>query len=223
MSEDLSNLVYSKNIIEFLTVASEYCGFIEKSEKFSKKDFIEKSQKILALLYLKASLIDKYELEVDGDIERFVTEDDYNNIQQTLSEKFGTHEQFLDVWEPRSTESSEAVQVSFSECFTDIYQDLKDFVLNYQIGNEEIMSEIIHECRLNFELFWGPRVIAVLAIIHNLIYSGENLDDDEEDEKKSENKSKITTKNWLINKKFEDYQDNVDSDALDDLFGNDED
>jgi len=221
MNEDFSSSVYSKNIIEFLTVASEYCGFLEKSEKFSKREFLEKSQKILALLYLKSSLIDKIEIIEDGDIERFVTESDYLFIQESLSAKFGTLEQFIDVWEPRASEKSEVVQVSLSECFADIYQDLKDFALNYQIGNEQIMIEIISQSKLNFEVFWGPRILALLNTIHNIIYSDENLEDENEENNHKHKKKNSKTKNGLLNNKFESYQDDLDNDAFDDIFGND--
>jgi len=46
-----------KGTMEFLTVASEYCAFVEKARKFSRKDFVTKLHKILALVYLKMTLL----------------------------------------------------------------------------------------------------------------------------------------------------------------------
>ena len=37
----------------------------------------------------------------------------------------------------------------------DIYQDIKDFLLLYQTGTEEVMNDAVWECRLNFENFLG--------------------------------------------------------------------
>jgi hypothetical protein len=213
MSIDFNNPVYSKNIIEFITVASEYCGFVEKTEKFSKIDFISKSQKILTLMYLKASLIEKFNKDdiEEGNIEKFVTEVDYNFVIEAVSGKLGSLEQFIDIFEPTRTEISEAVQVSLSECFADIYQDLKDFISNYQIGNENIMTEAIFECQLNFEIFWGPRILALLNTIHNILYSDNDLEDDNISNSKSNKKNKASNI-------FDDYNDEFNSDSLEDIF-----
>ena len=52
------HIVYSKNVIEFVTVAAETCLFLEHATDFSREDFVVKSVKLFPLLYLKASLID---------------------------------------------------------------------------------------------------------------------------------------------------------------------
>ena len=52
------HIVYSKNVIEFVTVAAETCLFLEHAADLSRPDFIQKSVKMLPLLYLKASLLE---------------------------------------------------------------------------------------------------------------------------------------------------------------------
>ena len=37
--------IYSKNIIEFVTVSAEYCAFIERVPELEKEEFLDKSQK----------------------------------------------------------------------------------------------------------------------------------------------------------------------------------
>jgi len=219
MNNDFNEYIFSKDVIEFVTVASEYCGFVEKIKQFKKVDFLEKSQKLLALLYLKTSILPKPFREEDGDIEKFVTEIDYMRIQESVAAKIGSHEQFISVLEPIRTEQSEAVQVSVSECFADIYQELRDFIENYQIGNEDIMQEALWECQLNFEIFWGPRLIATIGVIHNILYSGESLEDEEIENKESK-KSKIKG-NSLINKHLKQYRNEPDLDIFGDLFDDD--
>ena len=57
MSKELfSEVVYSKNVIEFATVANEYCAFIEAVGQYQRKDFITRLQKLLPLLYLNPTL-----------------------------------------------------------------------------------------------------------------------------------------------------------------------
>ena len=43
--------IYSKNIIEFVTVSAEYCAFIERVPELEKEEFLDKIIKILPLLY----------------------------------------------------------------------------------------------------------------------------------------------------------------------------
>ena len=51
------DIVYSKNVIEFITVVNEYCLFIEKAENYSKDDIIQYMLKICPLIYLKGALL----------------------------------------------------------------------------------------------------------------------------------------------------------------------
>ena len=39
--------IYSKNIIEFVTVSAEYCAFIERVPELEKEEFPDKITKIL--------------------------------------------------------------------------------------------------------------------------------------------------------------------------------
>ena len=55
--------IYSKNIIEFVTVSAEYCAFIERTPELEKEEFVDKIIKILPLLYLKATLLSPEEPE----------------------------------------------------------------------------------------------------------------------------------------------------------------
>jgi hypothetical protein len=66
---------------------------------------------------------------------------------------------------------------SIAEYLSDIYQDLKNFILSYRSGNEEVMNDAVWEVLMNFEEFWGKKLLTVLSAIHDVLYSeadGEN-------------------------------------------------
>jgi len=46
------HIVYSKNVIEFVTVAAETCLFLEHATDFSREDFVVKSVKLFRQVYL---------------------------------------------------------------------------------------------------------------------------------------------------------------------------
>ena len=60
---------------------------------------------------------------------------------------------------------------SISENLSDIYQDLKDFIVSYKSGNEEVMNDAVWEVLMNFEEFWGKKLLNVLTAIHTVLYS----------------------------------------------------
>ena len=44
--------VYSKEIVEFVTVAVEFCGWVERSAETDRRNFLLTLTRILPLLYL---------------------------------------------------------------------------------------------------------------------------------------------------------------------------
>ncbi len=50
--EKESQTIFEKNVIEFVTVAAEFCAFLERAEHMKRKAFVDTSLKILPLLCL---------------------------------------------------------------------------------------------------------------------------------------------------------------------------
>lgn len=185
--EPFSEVVYSKNVIEFATVANEYCSFIEAVEQFQRKDFISRLQKLFPLLYLKAALLPEPDIELSDDApEKFVSEEDYDFLLHKLAIKFGQFDAYYEVFDPSMQYSDVPLEATISENITDIYQDLKDFILAYRIGTLEVMNDALWECRNNFERFWGQRLVNGLRAIHNLVYGISDLEETENQPEKSD-------------------------------------
>ena len=49
--EKESQTIFEKNVIEFVTVAAEFCAFLERAEHMKRKAFVDTSLKILPLLF----------------------------------------------------------------------------------------------------------------------------------------------------------------------------
>jgi len=176
--EPFSEVVYSKNVIEFATVANEYCSFVEAVDQFQRKDFITRVQKLFPLLYLKAALLPEPDIEMSDDVpEKFVSEEDYNFILHKLEVKFGQFDAYHEVFDPSMQYSDLPIEASIAENIADVYQDLKDFILSYRIGTLEVMNDALWECRNNFEQYWGQRLVNGLRAIHNLVYGIADLDE----------------------------------------------
>ncbi len=200
MSEGgLKSPVYSKNVIEFITVANEFCGFLERAEEMESADFLSRLQKLLPLLYLKFSMIPELEFEPEDELEKFVTEVDYNIIQQNLGAHTGAGDDYQEVFLPGMQFSETALTSSISENIADIYQDVKDLVMSFRTLNDEVMEQALWECQQNFAHLWGQKLVNCLRALHNLIYTEDPTDDHTSKNKKqkAEPKSNSKTPDWL--------------------------
>ncbi len=176
--EGLDHIVFSKNVLEFVTVGNEYCNQLENSLEMSSKEFLTIMVRILPLLYIKAVVLPKIEFVLEENIEKTVREEDYIRIQHTLLNVLGQHDDFLEVFVQDNDIDQRDVASSISENLTDIYQDIKDFLFAYRIGVTDIMNDALVEVVNAFEMIWGQKLVNVLRACHNVLYSGKDLDDD---------------------------------------------
>lgn len=168
---------FDKNTVEFVTVAAEYCAFLEQAYDKQPSRVTDVLCKLLPLVYLKASMLS--ETEPEGlYLEEVVTEPDYDAIRQMLSEKFGENDDYLEVFVEDMKYSDTPVRRCISEDMADIYQALKNFVHSYRSGLEEVMTEAVAVCAEGFRTYWGQTLTNTLRAVHNVRYNiDQNIDD----------------------------------------------
>jgi len=196
--------VYSRNVVEFVAVANEFCKYTEHASELKGDEMLKILQRILPLMYLKASLLPQLDPFFEDGNEKFVTEDDWIRIHNTFREKFGTADDYLEVFDEKMKDSEGPVISSISENMADIYQDMKDFLLLYQTGTSEVMNDAVWACRLNYETFWGQKLVNSLRAIHKFLYSGEEIGKiDEEAHEMDESRN---TSDWFISRRQKDLR-----------------
>lgn len=170
MEENNSQVIFDKNAVEFVTVAAEFCGFMERVSDMKRRDFVDKSLKLLPLLYLKASLLPACERLEESDPETFVTETDYEVVRSSVASLLGEYDDFLEVFLDDMAYSDTPIHQNISECLADIYQPLKDFICVFQLGLEQTMNDSLAICRELFAEFWGQRLVNVMRALHDVKY-----------------------------------------------------
>jgi len=157
--------VYSKNVLEMLTLANEYTLFIEKAEEYAKEDILDYMQKIFPIMYLKACLLPVLEPSNEEAKERYVTEELWENIFNILRNKFQNDDEY---WYLDNSDISETdpIKASLADNLSDIYQDLKDFVILYQKNSRDAKENAIYQCKQLFEKHWGYRIVNALKYLH---------------------------------------------------------
>lgn len=178
MANISTHYVYQEPAIEFVTVAVQICLYLEKAEEHEKADFIEKMLCLLPLLYIKARLLPKNNEEMDGYPERFVTEHEYEDLRQTIAQKLGSDDAYLEVFMEDMRYSDEPITAFISENIADIYQEIKDLACNYQTREEAIMNDALVNCLDAFEQHWGQKLLNVLRPLHALSLDESQLSND---------------------------------------------
>ena len=179
--------IYSKNIIEFVTVAREYCVLMENIDKYSKIDFIKVSARFLPFLYIKASVLpEDIATVLDGDLEETVDEFAYEEVRKAIRRKLTRHDEYLEVFKDDMVRSEEPVPANISEDMADIYQDIRNFCDQYRLGVEDVQNDAVAVVTEKFRTYWGQRLCNALRALHNVLYSGDDLNDEKAAEAEEE-------------------------------------
>ncbi|MFA4852339.1 MAG: DUF5063 domain-containing protein [Bacteroidales bacterium] len=84
--------------------------------------------------------------------------------------EFGNDDTYLTI---ASDDTGEIVTspASIAENITDVYQDMKDFIMLYQKGTHAAKENAVAECRRLFETHWGSRLVNALRALHHVVYT----------------------------------------------------
>lgn len=178
--EERYSTVYARDVMEFVTVAAEFCAYLEQSECRRQAEFVETTLKLLPLLYLKASLLPRREEQEDFWMEEFVTEQDYEWQRGVIRNVMGDNDTYMDLCSDESAGYDEVAAKTVSEDLADIYQAVRNFVGAYQTGNEDNMQEAVAIVASRFELYWGQTLVNVMRALHRVRYT--LIEEEEEDE-----------------------------------------
>jgi len=167
---EIQSVCYTKEVIEFVAVAKEFCDFVESTKQMEKKDYMQRLQKFLPLTYLKGSLLPSIEIEESHMLEDFVSEELYNMLYKDISTLLQEDDDFLEIYDFEMNYTSEPIGTTISEKVCDIYQHLKNFIESYKFGLTEVMEEALWELNSNFENYWGKACVDCLPALHYALY-----------------------------------------------------
>ncbi|MBN1339758.1 MAG: DUF5063 domain-containing protein [Bacteroidales bacterium] len=169
MNHQNEAVVFSKPVLETFTVANEYCIFMSEAESRSREYLSGYLQKISPLLYLKGSLLPQIHPSYPEASVRFVTEEEWQNIFNTLRQKFNPDDEFWFI-DQETHDYENPVKGSLAEHYTDIYHEMKDFVLLYSRDSLTDKENAVSNLRRAFPSGWGLCLATAHAVLHGLLY-----------------------------------------------------
>lgn len=194
------NIVYSKEVIEFTAVANEYCRFLEEAAQTDGNKLLRVLQKLLPLLYMKSLYLPDIESKIEEESEKYVREEDWQVLNEMLTAKFGTANDYLDVNTDKDS-TEELVYGNLAENLADIYQDIKDFLMVYRVGTLELMNDALWECRESFSLYWGQTLVNTIRAVHFALLDPDKIGITDDPEKSKTDKSE-----WIISRRQDEYR-----------------
>lgn len=195
MEETNTTAIYSKEVLDFVTISTEFNIVMDELHSYTQKQFIEYTLKLLPLLYIKAQLLPTLETEEPESIEKFVSEEEWNKIKLQIEIILGdldTYKETIGRFEANETNA-------ISENFADIYQDIKDFTNLYNTAVDELMKDAVAEAKRTFTEYWGQRLVNTLKILHFYNHTEELKD------KKSEEVQE-NTEDWLTEQRKNEWE-----------------
>jgi hypothetical protein len=155
---------------EFVKLCRKYFEYIEILPDRKISDFWAVQLQLLPQIYSGVLQLPDIKERYSYDIDKFVTEDMYNDAFANLIAFINENDRYSDFDSLSNTSDVKIVNASLSETFTDIYQELKDFVLLYESGTIENINDSIAECVITFKRYWGIKLLSATRIIHAILY-----------------------------------------------------
>ena len=167
MTDNLT-LLKSKQVIEMITVAHDYCVFTESIKGKNLNDILSYYQKVLPLLYIKGALLPDIEVNDNSANEKYVTEEHWQEVFLAFEEKFGKEDKY---WFP--DQNNDLIKESLADNLADIYQDLKDFVVLFQDNRLAAKENATSDLKRLFAVHWGERITKASHRIHLTLFNSE--------------------------------------------------
>jgi len=165
---DNLTLVKSNQVLEMITVAHDFCLFTESVKDKNMKDLANYYQKVLPLLYIKGALLPEIEVTDNSANEKYVTEEHWQEVFMALEEKFGKEDKY---WFP--DHNNDLIKESLADNLSDIYQDMKDFVMLFQDTRLAAKENAVADLKRHFPTHWGLRATKALHKIHLTLFNNE--------------------------------------------------
>lgn len=169
-----TNNTLSRNSLAFIAMANEYCHIIESPFDYEKNEFLGKMLLLLPRLYISAADIDNGQADGNYYVESYLEEETYNSVKESIAQLLEPDDVYLEVFLEDMKYSDTPLSANISENLADIYQVMYNVVAGAKDVSTDVINEILADCKVNFQEYWGQTLCNVLRAIHSLKYNDEN-------------------------------------------------
>lgn len=209
--EELHDYVYSSEVLEFVKKCKEFTDLIETDLPEERREFVITLLKVLPGMYSNMIKLPAREPVLDAENEKFVTEEQWSEIYQKMASILGSQNEYVDIPEDEEFDRLDVISRELSEDISDIYQDIKDFTEVFRIGTEEVMNDVLWELRINFENYWGKKLLRASLNLHKIMLRDEEtLEKMDRDFDEKSTKKEVRADEWHLTKRQNETREDGD-------------
>jgi len=160
-----------RNTLTLVGLAKEYCTTLENAGNYSTPEFVEQMVRLLPRIYITMTDArppvplqeDYYSYSTN-----YVEEDYYDSIRRNVGMLLGPDDVFLETFEEDMKYSDSPIAASVSECLTDIFQDLFNFLAVVKNSEGADIETALRDCKDNFNQYWAQILCNVMRPLNKL-------------------------------------------------------
>jgi hypothetical protein len=151
-------------ILEFPTVAEEFCRFIDESPAHGRKQLVQNLSVLLARICEVAARLPFVKPSTGGT--DFTPEtisassNETSRVSESLRKQLGSIDEYWDVFDP--TQKEEAILCSLSQDIAEIYVDLQDALKLRTSGAS--LEDMYFDWRFEFRSHWSRHATSALKV-----------------------------------------------------------
>ena len=150
----------------FAELAQRYVQLIDSHERQDLQAFVVLVHPLLVDLYRAALVLPAVE-PTEEDLPDRPGLDQWGRIFQSLGAKFGSRNQYSEMFDPYDAPGTEPVHPAISDDLADIYVDLKQGLNRWKEGTKD---DAVWQWRFLFESHWGRHATDALRALHALVF-----------------------------------------------------
>jgi len=160
----------SPPVLEFRGLAFKYCALIESHRELTRLKFLKMCLDLLPDLYKKALVLPRFEPTRESLPERSIKHDEWADLFGSIRERLGKYDSYREVFDPIFPEQDDPTQSSLADDLADIYRDLKNGLIYWDMVSPTRYEDAVWEWSFNFACHWGQHLTSALRAIHFLVF-----------------------------------------------------
>jgi hypothetical protein len=162
-------ILTTKEFSDFLKAAKNFCAFIETQQRDTSKGFLLLTQTQLLTLYSLGQNIPPVSLESNADIDTNLSDTEMKSLLKTISDRV-PFAYYWTVLNPIDINNSAVIGTGdLVDDLGDIYKDLKQGLLLFDMPDFGAKENAIWKFRFDFDYHWRKHCIEALNAIHHYL------------------------------------------------------
>ena len=173
---DQSNSDQNQAVKQFYEISGKFCSFVDDGspiqlkDSFKKADYCDRFMKILSELL--TSILDVRIDNADKNYDKYeISVEDTRKIVSLFLGIFKDEIGSMLKWHVDHEDEDSGTRVfMINDDLEDLYRDLKNGILCYEIGTEDAQREAVFQWRFGFNTHWGNHLYRLMMTMHEIRY-----------------------------------------------------